>query len=107
MTRIKRSDAERLLACVPEEHVFRCYDGREVRNIMDLYFVLTDMSEEAFAHHCSGARCDFAIWVRDVIGDDKLARDLVKATNRRMAVRDVERRVAYLDSKLAWTFLMP
>jgi hypothetical protein len=65
------------------------------------------MSDEAYVHHCRGARSDFATWVRDVIGDDKLARDLVKAANRRIAVRDVERRIAYLDSKLAWTLLMP
>lgn len=94
------------MASVPEEKAFRCCDGREARSIMDLHRILNDMAEESFAHHCGGARSDFAIWVRDVIGDDKLARDLKKAIDRRMAVRDVERRIAYLDSKLAWTLFM-
>jgi hypothetical protein len=67
---------------------------------------LSDISEEAFAYHCRGGRSDFATWVRDVIGDEKLARDLTRAADRRVAARDVDRRIAYLDSKLAWTPLM-
>jgi|GEM_PF-5718541 len=39
-------------------------------------------------------------WVRDVIGDDKLARDLARARSREQAGRAVVQRLSLLRSKL-------
>jgi len=101
MPRILRQDAERLLAKVPEEHVFRCCDGRVLRDMKELGEALTSMTDETFAYHSNEEKKDFSNWVRDVMGDEKLARDLAKSLSRTQAAKRAAERVAFLSSKLA------
>ena len=101
MPRILRQDAERLLANVPEEYVFRCCDSRILRNMKELGETFASMTGETFAHHSNEERNDFSNWVRDIIRDEKLARDIWKSLNRTQAAKNVARRMAFLSSKLA------
>jgi len=101
MRRILRQDAERLLANVPEEYVFWCCDGQVLKNMKELGEALTSMADETFAYHSNEERKDFSNWVRDIIRDEKLARDLQKSLNRTQAAKRVAERVAFLSSKLA------
>ena len=100
MPRILREDAERLLARVPEEHVFRCCDGRVLRDMKELEEALTSMTDETFAYHSNEAKRDFSNWVKDIIGDGKLARDLAKSQNRSQAAKSVAERIDFLAAKL-------
>jgi len=100
MPRILRQDAERLLAKVPEEYVFRCCDGRVVRDMKQLGEALTSMTDETFAYHSNEEKKDFGNWVKDVIGDEKLARDLGKSPNQTQAAKRVAERVGFLSGKL-------
>jgi len=100
MARIQCDDAEKMLGKVPDQHVFRCSDGRIMTNMQELADALTDMSEETFAYHSNEQKQDFSNWVRDVMGDQKLARDLAKSINRLQAAKRVEDRVAFLSTKL-------
>jgi hypothetical protein len=59
------------------------------------------MPDEAFAFHSNAEKSDFSNWVRDVIGDEKLARDLIKSPNQMQAAKCVTTRIAFLDTKLA------
>jgi len=97
--RITKASAEKLLAKVPEENVFWSHDGRVLRDIKDLKDALADMTDHVFYYHMNEMRKDFASWVRDVIGDPKLAKDLEKTTNREEAARIVEERYNLLYSK--------
>jgi hypothetical protein len=101
MRRILRQDAERLLANVPEEYVFWCCDGQVLKNMKELGEALTSMADETFAYHSNEEKKDFSNWVRDIIRDEKLARDLQKSLNRTQAAKRVAERVAFLSSKLA------
>ena len=56
--------------------------------------------EETFRHHSSESRNDFSNWVRDVIGDEKLSRDLLKSTTQAQAAKSIDDRVAWLKSKI-------
>lgn len=100
MPRILRQDAERLLASVSEEYVFRCCDGRIVSGMEELGDALTSMTDEVFAYHSNEEKKDFSNWVRDVIGDVRLARDLANLPNRTRAAKRVAERVAFLAGKL-------
>jgi hypothetical protein len=62
---------------------------------------LTSMADETFAYHSNEEKKDFSNWVRDIIRDEKLARDLQKSLNRTQAAKRVAERVAFLSSKLA------
>jgi hypothetical protein len=101
MVRITRDIAEKWLADVPNDVVFRCCDGQILRNLRELGSVLAGMENEVFVYHVTKGKNDFSTWVRDVIGDEKLARDLGKSSNRDQAAKAVSSRIAFLESKLA------
>jgi len=101
MTKMTKKRASILLSDVPDDKRFYCADGRVLKNLSDLRSALNGMSVETFAHHSSEGRNDFANWVRDVIGDKTLARDLGKLLNRTEAAKRVASRVAFLSSKLS------
>jgi hypothetical protein len=58
------------------------------------------MSDETFRYHLAGGRNDFSKWIREVVRDDKLARDLSKAGSRIQASEAVADRISFLGSKL-------
>ena len=99
MARITKEIAGKMLGEVPDGKQFYCADGRVIRNMPELELALKEMSEETFYYHSSETKTDFSNWVRDVIGDEKLSRDLQKSTDRAQAVKKVGDRVAWLRSK--------
>lgn len=101
MARILKQDAKRLMADVAEEYVFRCRDGSIFRNMQELGEALSSMTDDTYAFHANTDNNDFNNWVRDVIKDDKLARDLYKSVDRSQASRRVAERIVFLKEKLA------
>lgn len=101
MAKITKSVAEKMLEDVAEEKRFWCQDGQELRNMRELEAGLKRMSEETFRYHSNKAKNDFSNWVTDVIGDEKLAKDLLKSSTRDQAAKSVAARVAWLMSKIA------
>jgi hypothetical protein len=100
MPRILTKDAERLLGNVASDYVFRCCDGSTIRSMQELKDALTLMSDETYSYHANLAKNDFSKWVRDVIGDQKLANDLLKSSGRAQAAKAVANRVAFIREKL-------
>ena len=101
MVRITRTVAEKWLGNVPEGQRFWCQDGKLLKNLPELEAALADMSEETFRYHSNETKNDFSNWVKDVIGDEKLARDLLKSTTQAIAARSVASRIAWLKDKMA------
>ena len=95
-----KHDAQKLLAIVPEEYVFRCHDGRVLKNMKELEEALATMADETFAYHSNSEKKDFSSWVRDIVGDEKLAKDLENALDRNQAARIVASRVDILTKAL-------
>ena len=93
MPRILKQDAQKMLGNVPNEYAFMCCDGRILTNMLELGAALGTMSDEIFAYHVNQAKNDFTSWVRNIIKDDKLASDLLKATNQKQAAYRVAERV--------------
>ncbi len=99
MVRITKTVARQWLAEVPPDKTFWCADGRVLKSLPELEIALKEMSEETFRYHCNEAKSDFSNWVRDVIGDEKLARDLQKSTTLAQAMKSVTSRIAWLGSR--------
>ena len=93
--------AQKFLSQVPEEYVFRCQDGRVLRDMKELAEALTTMTDETFAYHSNVEKKDFSNWVKDIIGDEKLAKDLGKVTDRTQAAKQAASRVGVLSRKLS------
>ena len=51
------------LADVPADKVFRCHDGRVMKNLDELNFALHEMLEETFRYHVTAERNDCA-WLQ-------------------------------------------
>lgn len=100
MVRITRTVAEKWLGNVPEGQRFWCQDGRVLENLPELEAALADMSELTFRSHSNETKNDFSNWVRDVIGDEKLSRDLLKSSTQAQAAKSVASRIAWLRDKL-------
>ena len=95
-----KEQAERLLAKVPEEYIFRCQDGRIFKDMKELAEGLASMLDDTFAYHANVERNDFGKWVKDIINDDKLASDLAMSISRAEAAGYVAARLNFLTSKL-------
>ncbi len=100
MVRITKSVAEERLGNVSQEKQFWCHDGRYLKNLQELKVAMEQMTEETFRYHSNEAKSDFSNWVRDVIGDEKLSRDLQKSTTREQAAKSVADRLDWLKSKI-------
>ncbi|MBI4304659.1 MAG: hypothetical protein HY665_10040, partial [Chloroflexi bacterium] len=100
VTRIAKSTAKGWLANVPEDKVFWCSDGRVLKNLAALEIALREMNDDTFRYHANDSKNDFSKWVKDVIGDEKLSRDLQKSANRAQAAKNVASRIAFLKEKV-------
>jgi hypothetical protein len=100
IVKISKEEANRRLGDVTDEKRFWCQDGRVVKNLNELEKALNDMSDETFHYHSGEGRKDFSSWIRDLIGDDKLANDLSKAKSRIQASKAVAKRISFLQSKV-------
>jgi hypothetical protein len=100
MAIILKTDAERLLGDVPGEYVFRSHDGQILRNLQDLVYALSVMTDETFAFHVGIQKNDFSNRVRDIIKDEKLAADLAKSPSRSESATRVADRITFLSKKL-------
>lgn len=63
---------------VPPGKAFRTCNGVVIRNLSELKCYLDGCSEYDFRYHVNAdhSKNDFAIWVREVVGDEPLAHDL-------------------------------
>lgn len=95
-----KQDAARVLADITGDKCFFCEDGCVCKNLTELADCLTHMTAETYYHHVTSWKNDFSNWIRDVLGDDKLANDLTKVTNPLEAAKKVRERVVWLQKKL-------
>ncbi len=96
-----KEEARKFVADVPEQYAFWCVDGRVLKNMQELKQALETMSDETYAYHANAEKNDFAKWVRDIISDEQLAKDLEKATGRSRAARLVGMRLSILNKRLS------
>ena len=101
MAETLKQEAKRLLADVPNEYVFRCHDGLILQGMKELENALNSTADEIYVFHANTEKNDFTNWVRDVIKDDILAKDLQKAKNRTQAAKFVASRIAVLSKRAA------
>jgi hypothetical protein len=97
---IAREEVQKILAKAPNDKLFWSNDGRVITDLRDLVDALGNMSDQNFAYHSNAIKKDFSNWVRDVLGDVKLADNLEKSDNREEAARIAGEQYAFLMEKL-------
>jgi hypothetical protein len=99
MAAITKSAAKKMLGNVSEDKRFWSIDGKYLSNLDELKDALERMTPETFRAHSNENKTDFSNWVKDVIGDSKLASDLLKCTTKAQAAKSVADRIAWLREK--------
>ena len=64
------------------EHYFILFDGRPLRNLLELAEAMDEMTDEMFHHHVNDFRNDFATWTKDVFKEIELAEKLHKLKSK-------------------------
>lgn len=91
------------LADVPQEFAFWVCDGQILKNLRELRDAFAVMNDHTFTYHVNDAKNDFHNWVKDIVRDDALAHQLLKAGSPLAAVRVVTDRITVLSAKPAST----
>jgi hypothetical protein len=100
LARINKETVKNILGSVPDEKNFWVNDGRVLRNLKDLSVALVDMDEDTFKHHVNKEKNDFKNWINDVIGDNKLAKDISKTKNQKVMENKINRRIEQLTKTI-------
>ena len=100
MVKLTKAMAETRLGDVAAEKYFFCQDGQVFKNLRELAAALKDMSAGTYQQHVNESKNDFSNWVNQVIGDDKLSRDLLKSMGPIQAGKSVAARIVWLENRL-------
>jgi len=96
---VTKEEAERYLCDVAPEQSFWVNNGPILKNMEELANYLPDISDDTFNHHVNSDKNDLSNWIKDVIGDEKLANDLFSSRNRESAVKKTRNRFNSLKKK--------
>ena len=96
---VTKEEAKKYLCDTSPEQCFWVNNGPILKNIEELANALPEMSNDIFHHHVNNEKNDFSNWVKDVIGDDKLANDLLSSKTKDSAVKKIRSRLNSLKRK--------
>ncbi|SRR3989304_3659231 len=94
--KVDKSEAK-FLNDVKGGHEFKLHMGCDISNLKDMKEAIDIMAERTFEHHVNSKKNDFAIWIRESIGDKKLADEIGPVRNREKIANKLEKRVKYLE----------
>lgn len=96
---VTKDEARKYLNSTQPEQCFWVNNGPILKNVEELADTLPQMSDETFHHHVNNEKNDFSSWIREVIGDQKLANDLLSSKNKESAVKKLRARLNSLKKK--------
>ena len=98
--KISKELAEKFLSDVQESNCFWVNNGPILRNLDDLATALEYIDDVTYSHHVNKEKNDFSNWIKDIIGDELLAKEISKSRSKDFALKKVEERV-FLLKKVA------
>lgn len=96
---VTKEEAARYLCNADPEHCFWVNNGPILKNIEELTSALEAMNNDIYAYHVNKDKNDFSKWIGEVIGDSKLANDLLSSKNKSSAVNKIRARLNSLKKK--------
>ena len=96
---VTKDEAKRYLCDTAPEQCFWVNNGHILKNLDELANALPEISDETFNHHINQGKNDFSAWINDVIGDKKLANDLLSSKNKDSVLKKIRNRLNSLKKK--------
>jgi hypothetical protein len=91
-----KQNGYQILADVTGDKRFFCHDGCISRNLSELSDCFARMTQDIYNYHVTGQKNDFSNWINDVLGDTKLAADLMNLVSPSEAARVTRARILLL-----------
>jgi len=94
-------EAKRWLVPVsPEWKAFWFNKGAVVKSMKEMVSILPKVPPHMFEHHVNAKKNDLASWVKDVVGDEDLAKELRSVKTQKAAADAFAKRVSMLEKIL-------
>ncbi len=93
---IPYSEARRVLMRVPAPVSFWLCTNENLRSLSDLASALEEADNDVFRYHVSRDRNDFEAWIRDIVKDKELAREIARVKTKETLIRKINERVEAL-----------
>ena len=85
--------AKGILSRVPFNVGFWLCTNESLRSLADVYEALERATDEVFRYHVNRDKNDFEVWIREVIKDKDLAREIARVKTKDTLVRKIRERV--------------
>lgn len=89
-------EAKRILGRVPEGVSFWLCTNKKLFSLRELSSELDEISDETFRYHVNRDKNDFENWIRDIIQDRELAREISRIKTKETLTRKIQERVEEL-----------
>ncbi|MBI3050899.1 hypothetical protein HYY74_00395 [Candidatus Woesearchaeota archaeon] len=90
------TEARRILARVPLNVSFWLCTNEQLKSLDELSRALGRVTDEVFRYHVNRDKNDFENWIREIINDRELAREISRIKTRDTLVRKITERVEEL-----------
>ena len=96
---VTKEEAAKYLCNAAPEHCFWVNNGPILKNVEELADALESISEDSYSYHANKDKNDFSKWIGEVIGDSRLANDLLSSKNKGSALNKIRARLNSLKKK--------
>ena len=96
---VTKDEARKFLGNVPEDKKFWINNGPALSSLAELAEAFPKLNQEAFSHHVNKEKNDFSNWIKEVIGDAKLAEEISKAKTKHSALKKLKERLNSLKKR--------
>jgi hypothetical protein len=95
------AEARRILLNVPVPVSFWLCTNQNLRSLTVLASALDKVDDDIFRYHVNRDRNDFEAWIRDIVKDKDLAREIARVKTKETLIRKILERVAALQKIVA------
>ena len=90
---VNYAEARRILSRVSKTDMFWLCTNENLRSLYDLAISLGKVDDDIFRYHVNRDKNDFEVWIRDVIKDKELAREISRVKTKETLIRKINERV--------------
>lgn len=88
-----------IVSDVLPNHEFHFHGHGALKNIYKLIKVLRDCQDHEYHHHVTNYKNDFAVWITDMYGDERLAQRIRESHTKTEMIQHLEQAIAIEQEK--------
>lgn len=93
-------EARRILSSVQKTQSFWLCTNENLRSLSSLISSLQKVNDDVFRYHVNREKNDFERWIREIVKDKELAREIARVKTKETLIRKISERVSELKAVL-------